>query len=83
MAQANAIANARHSIAMDWCDYSLDQQTVVGPEGLAKVSSAYSQTWSNGSGLYYQVNNPNANPNGYLPGNWTQNTKVHGDGTPY
>ncbi len=83
MARANEIANARHTIASDWCDYSLDQQTVTGADGTAKVSSADSHTWMNGQGEYFQTNNPNGNPNGVFSGNWTQATKVHGDGTPY
>ena len=45
-----------------------------------KVSSAYSQTWSNGKNQWFQTNDPNANPNGVLPGNWTQDVKVHGNG---
>jgi hypothetical protein len=83
---ANEIANmnARHTPASDWVDYALDQQTVTGSGGTAvKVSSAYNQTWANGSGQYYQTNDPNANPNGSLPGNWTVQTPVHGNGTPY
>lgn len=83
MAHANEIANARHTIASDWCDYSLDQQTVTGADGTMKVSSAYTQTWMNGRGEYFQTNVPNANPNGVFSGNWTPATKVHGDGTPY
>lgn len=82
MAHAAQVANSNHAIAQDWCDYSLDQQTVTGSGGTVKVSSAYANTWSNGS-QYYQTNNPNTNPNGVLPGNWTPQTKVHGDGTPY
>jgi len=30
----------------------------------------------------YQTNDPNANPNGVLPGNWTKQTVVRGDGSP-
>ena len=83
MNNANASMNARTTAASDWVDYALDQQTVVGAGGTAKVSSAYSQTWSNGQGQWYQTNNPNANPNGVFSGNWTQDTKVHGNGQPY
>jgi hypothetical protein len=78
MARAAQVADTDHAIAQDWCDYSLDQQTVAGSGGTAKVSSAYAQTWSNGS-QYYQTNSPNVNPG---PG-WSLQTKVHGDGTPY
>jgi hypothetical protein len=79
MSNANASMNAQSTAASDWVDYSLDQQTVAGPNGTAKVSSAYSQTWTNGT-QWYQTNNPNSNPNGSLQGNWTQTTKVHGNG---
>lgn len=80
---ANESMNARTTAASDWVDYSLDQQTVTGSGGLAKVSSAYSNTWSNGQGQWYQTNNPNANPNGVFTGNWSPQTKVHGNGQPY
>jgi hypothetical protein len=82
---ANEMKNmeARHTPASDWVDYALDQQTVTGSGGVAvKVSSAYNQTWANGQGQYYQTNNPNADPNGALPGNWTKQTQVHGNGQP-
>ncbi len=81
MARATQAANSRHAIAQDWCDYALDRQTVTGPGGTVKISNAYGQTWTDGSGNYYQTNDPNANPNGVLKGNWTQTTQVHGDGT--
>ena len=81
MNNANAAMNARSTAASDFVDYALDQQTVAGPNGTAKVSSAYSQTWTNGT-QWYQNNDPNANSNGVLSGNWTQTTKVHGNGQP-
>lgn len=82
MNNANASMNARSTAASDWVDYSLDQQTVMTQDGsLAKVSSAYSQTWTNGT-QWYQTNDPNSNPNGVLSGNWTQTTQVHGNGAP-
>ena len=81
MARAAEAANSRHAIAQDWCDYALDRQTVTGPGGTVKISNAYSQTWTDGSGNYYQTNDPNTNPNGVLRGSWTQTTQVHGDGT--
>jgi hypothetical protein len=77
--------NARSTAASDWVDYALDQQTVTGQGGTVKVSSAYSRTWSSTVGnetTWYQTN-ANANPNGVLPGNWTEDTKVHGNGQPY
>jgi hypothetical protein len=80
MNNANASMNAQTTSASDWVDYALDQQTVMNPNGsTTKVSSAYSQTWTNGS-QWYQTNDPNANPNGVLSGNWTLTTQVHGNG---
>jgi hypothetical protein len=81
-----ASMNAQSTAASDFIDYALDQQTVVGLGGLAKVSNAYDHTWSSTVGnqtQWYQTENPNADPNGVLPGNWTQDTKVHGNGQSY
>ncbi len=86
MNNANAAMNARTTAASDWVDYALDQQTVVGQGGVAKVSSSYTHTWSSTVGnqtQWFQTNDPNANPNGALTGNWTEDTKVHGNGQPY
>jgi hypothetical protein len=86
MNSANAAMNARTTAASDWVDYALDQQTVVGQGGVAKVSSSYTHTWSSTVGnqtQWFQTNDPNANPNGALTGNWTEDTKVHGNGQPY
>jgi hypothetical protein len=80
MNNANSAMSARSTAASDWVDYALDQTTVTGAGGTVKVSSAYSQTWSNGLGQWYQTNDPNANPNGVLQGNWTPPTVVHGNG---
>jgi hypothetical protein len=83
--QANQAAQrqARDNAASDWVDFALDRQTVAGQGGTVHISSAYSHTWSNGQGQWYQTNDPNANPNNVLYGNWTEDTKVHGNGTPY
>jgi len=86
MNNANNAMNARTTATSDWVDYSLDQQTVTGQGGTVKLSNDYNQTWSSTVGnqtTWYQTNNPNANPNGVLPGNWTEDTKVHGNGQPY
>jgi hypothetical protein len=86
MNNANNAMNARTTAASDWVDYALDQQTVTGQGGTAKLSSAYSQTWSSTTGnqtQWFQTNDPNTNPNGILKGNWTQDTKVHGNGQSY
>ena len=82
--QANMAAQqqAQSNAASDWVDFALDQQTVASPTGSTmKVSNQYSQTWSNGS-QWFQTNDPNVNPNGTLTGTWTQQTQVHGNGTP-
>lgn len=82
MNNASHAMTARTTAASDWVDYALDQQTVAGSGGTVKVSSAYSQTWSNGQNQWFQTNNPNADPNGTLSGNWTRDTRVHGNGQP-
>jgi len=76
--------NARQTADSDMVDYSLDQQTVRDPNTgqITKASSAYSYTWVDTTGKTgYQTNDPNANPNGSLPGTWTRQTVTHGDGT--
>ena len=86
MNAATTSMNARSTATSDWVDYALDQQTVYGQGGLAKVSSSYSQTWSSTTGnqtQWFQTNDPNANPNGTLSGNWAPDVKVHGNGQPY
>jgi hypothetical protein len=84
MNQAAQVANSNHTIASDWTDYSLDQQTVRDPNTgqVSKVSSTYSYTWLDQSGkVAYQTTDANANPNGSLQGNWTRQQVVHGDGS--
>jgi hypothetical protein len=83
MANANASMNAQSTAASDWVNYALDQQTVLDPSTgqVSNVSSAYTYTWSNGS-TSYQTNDPNANPSGTMPGTWTEQQVVHGNGTP-
>jgi hypothetical protein len=77
---------ARDNAASDWVDFALDRQTVAGPEGISKVSSEYTHVWTSQSGAdeqYFTTNDSNANPNGVLSGNWTENAKVHGNGQPF
>jgi hypothetical protein len=67
--------NARSTAASDWVDYALNQRTVVDPSTgqLTKVSSSYTYTWRDSTGQHiYQTTDPNANPNGTMPGNWTK-----------
>ncbi|HVN92442.1 MAG TPA: hypothetical protein VMT38_02035, partial [Terracidiphilus sp.] len=82
MNNAYASMDARSTAAADWVDYSLNQETVMNPDGsTTKVSSDYSQTWTDGT-HWYQSNETGLNPNGVLQGTWTQSTRVHGNGTP-
>ena len=84
MYRAQQNANANHTAASDTVDYALGQQTVRDPNTgqLNKVSAGYNHTWVNDTGkVSYQTDNPSANPNGYVQGNWTQQQQVHGDGT--
>jgi hypothetical protein len=81
--QFHARMATKDTVTSDWVDYALDQQTVMGSGGIEKVSSAYTYTWSNGQGQWYQTNNPNANPNAAFNGNWTKQQVVHGNGAPY
>ncbi len=85
MARTNESMNARTTAASDWVDYSLDQRTVADPNTgqLTKVSNQAATAWANTSGQVYQSRDPNANPNGVLQGNWTQQTIVHGNGNSY
>jgi len=84
MRHAADVANSNHRMASDVVDYALDQRTVRDPTTgqLSKVSSAYSYTWGDSTGkTSYQTNDPNATPQGSLPGNWTRQQVVHGDGS--
>jgi hypothetical protein len=85
MANAAAVADSNHQMAMDTVDYSLDQQAVMDPNtgAVNKVSSASSYTWVNSAGnTSYQTNDANANPNGVMQGSWTKQAVVHGNGAP-
>jgi hypothetical protein len=85
MARTQQSMNARSTAASDWVDYALDKKTVADPNTgqISKVSNSYTHTWVDSTGkTTYQTNDSNANPNGVLPGNWTQQQTVHGDGTP-
>jgi hypothetical protein len=86
MRAANDSMNARSTSTSDWVDYALDRQTVAGPDGIAKVSNQDSHVWSTTIGnqtYWYGSNDANANPNGVLQGNWTEDTRVHGNGQPF
>jgi hypothetical protein len=84
MQHAAEIAQTNHTIASDYVDYSLGQQTMrdANTGQNYKVGAGAGVTWLNSSGGSYQSFDPNANPNGVLPGTWTRGQVVHGDGTP-
>ena len=76
---------ARSTATSNVVDYALDRQTVRDPNSgqVNKVSSQYSYTWVDNTGkTSYQTNDPNANPNGSLQGDWSRQQVVNGDGTP-
>ena len=83
MNRTKANMDARSRSTSDWVDYALDRQTVRDPGTgqSTKVSSTHSYTWSDGAGHFYQTDNPSYDPNGVLPGTWTRQQKVHGDGS--
>jgi hypothetical protein len=86
MARAAQIANTQHTIASDYVDYALGQQTYRNPAtGQAtKVAAGSAVTWLSADGRQsYQAPDPNANPNGVLPGTWNRGQQTHGDGSPY
>jgi hypothetical protein len=84
MQSAAQVANSNHTITSNWVDYSLDRQTVRDPGTgqISKVTSGYNATWVDNTGkVSFQTSDPNANPNGSLPGTWTRQQVVNGDGT--
>ena len=75
---------ARSTSASNIVDYALNQQTVRDPNTgqTSKVSSASTYTWVDNTGrTAYQTSDVLANPNGVLPGTWTRQVAVNGDGT--
>jgi hypothetical protein len=85
MARAAQVANTQHTIASDYVDYALGQQTYRNPATgqSAKVAAGSGVTWLSADGTQsYQAADPNANPNGVLPGTWNRGQQTHGDGSP-
>jgi hypothetical protein len=84
-AQFNAQMAAKDAHTKDVVDYLLDQQLYVNPTtGQTQTqSNQYNHTYTNGTGpgsAVVQSNAP-ANPQGVLPGNWTELQPIkHGDG---
>ena len=89
MANAQASQDASSTSASDMEDYSLDQQTVSGANGIYKTSSQYSNVWSspygpaNSDGRTFGSTDNTIDPNTATDNTWTQDTKVHGNGKPY
>lgn len=83
-AQFNAQMAAKDAHTKDVVDYLLDQQLYVNPStGQTQTqSNQYNHTYSNGTGpgsTVVQSNAP-ANPQGVLPGNWTELQPIHHSG---
>jgi hypothetical protein len=83
-AQFNAQMAAKDAHTKDVVDYLLDQQLYVNPTtGQTQTqSNQYNHTYSNGTGpgsTVVQSNAP-ANPQGVLPGNWTELQPIHHSG---
>ncbi|HTV14302.1 MAG TPA: hypothetical protein VME68_06280 [Acidobacteriaceae bacterium] len=85
MARASQAMQARSTSTSNIVDYALNQQTVRDPNTgqITKVSNANTYTWLDNTGkVGYQTSDGLANPNGVLPGTWTRQEVVNGDGTP-
>jgi hypothetical protein len=85
IARAAQAANTQHTIASDYVDYALGQQTYRNPATgqSTKVAAGSGVTWLSTDGTQsYQAPDPNANPNGVLPGTWNRGQQTHGDGSP-
>jgi hypothetical protein len=75
---------ARDTIASNWVDTALSQQTVRDPTTgqLSKVSSMNDYIWINQTAkTSFETRDPNADPNGHLQGTWTLQQRVNGDGS--
>jgi hypothetical protein len=74
----------RDTIASNWVDTALGQQTVRDPSTgqLSKASSMNDYVWINQTAkTSFETRDPNADPNGHLQGTWTLQQRVNGDGT--
>jgi len=76
-AQFNANMAAKDAHTKDVSDYLLNQQLYINPTTGKKQtqSNQYNHTYSNGSAVV-QSNAP-GNPQGVLPGNWTELQPIH------
>jgi hypothetical protein len=72
--QFQARMNARSAHTSDVTDFLLDQQYYVNPAhgNRSTISTTYSNNWENGTGQQVLSNIKGYDPNGDVPGNWTQ-----------
>jgi hypothetical protein len=72
-AQFQQYENSRSAATADKVDQILDQQYYVNPSSgqTSTISTAYTNNWSSG-GTTIQTNLQGYDPNGTVPGNWTQ-----------
>jgi hypothetical protein len=84
VAQHNQNMAARNTIASDWVDTALGQQTVRDPTTgqVSKVEGLHDYTWIDQTGKQaFGTRDPNVDPNGHLKGTWTLQQRAHGDGS--
>ena len=72
--QFQARMNAKSAHISDVTDFVLDQQYYVNPVNgnRSTISTTYSNNWQSGSGQQVLSNIKGYDPNGDVPGNWTQ-----------
>jgi hypothetical protein len=83
MARSAEAASLNRVSTPDWVDDLLEESTVTDPKSgeTHYESSPYNQ-WTDSTGTsYYQTIDVTASPSGILPGTWTRQQIVHGDGT--
>jgi hypothetical protein len=74
LAEAAELRDARGRRTADKVDYLLDQQYYVNPSNgrTSTISTTYTNNWQNGMGDKVLTNIQGYDPNGEVPGNWTQ-----------
>jgi hypothetical protein len=78
--RAARIANTAHAIALDWTDIVLDPHTNRWPDSAQTMRAATRYTWLDTSAKAgFQTDDPDADPNGVLPGTWSRQQPVPGD----
>lgn len=76
--------NQRANFTSDVVDYALDRRTTVNPStgDLVRVSNQANVVWGNTQGDVFASKDPNADPRGILPGDWSPQDFTHGNGAP-